>query len=116
MTHNDSREADELLEIENLLTEDQRRPLSVAAHYQFREELCATNHNDEPVITREWLMATMSPLVRQFHEDSSEYGEDFLDDDEIFALLVSDLSQLIATSCQREMILAQELTGGTIEQ
>ena len=77
--------------------------------------MIATTHNDEPIITRKWLMATMSPLVRQSHEDMSESCEDFLDDDEIFALLVSDLSRLIATSCQREMILAQKLTGGTNE-
>ena len=116
MTNTDSREADELLEIEGLLTADQRRPLTVAGHHQLREELHATTHNNAPIITREWLMATMSPLVRRFHDDSSEYGEDFLDDDEIIALLVSDLSRLIATSCQREMILAQKLTGGNAQQ
>jgi hypothetical protein len=72
-------------------------------------------HNDTPVITREWLSTTLQPLVRQFHDDCSDCGEDFLHNDEIFALLVSDLSRLIATSCEREIRTAQKLTGGTIE-
>jgi hypothetical protein len=77
--------------------------------------MSATTHNDKPVITREWLSATLSPLVSQFHDDCSECGEDFLHNDEIFALLVFDLSRLIATSCEREIRIAQKLTGGTIE-
>lgn len=72
-------------------------------------------HNNTPVITREWLSATLSPLVRQFHDDASDCGEDFLHDDEIFALLVSDLSDLIATSCEREIRIAQKLTGEPID-
>jgi hypothetical protein len=46
MTHNDSREAAELLEIERLLTHDQRRPLSVAGHHHFRESLRAATDDD----------------------------------------------------------------------
>ena len=46
MTNTDSREADELLEIEGLLTADQRRPLTVAGHHHFRESL-RTETGDE---------------------------------------------------------------------
>ena len=77
--------------------------------------MSALTHNDKPVITRLWLMETLSPLVDQTHDDCSECGEDFLDDYAIFALLVSDLSELIATSCKGELRFAQKLTGGTIE-
>jgi|GEM_PF-4422234 len=49
MNNNDSREADELLEIENLLTHDQRRPLSVAGHHAFREGLRATDSIDDDI-------------------------------------------------------------------
>jgi hypothetical protein len=73
--------------------------------------MSATLHNDAPVITRQWLLATLSPLVSQFHDDAAECGEDFLSDDEIISLLISDLSRLIATSCEREMRIAETLTG-----
>jgi hypothetical protein len=46
MNNTDSREADELLEIEAMLTEDQRRPLSVAGHHAFREELRGCTDDD----------------------------------------------------------------------
>lgn len=43
MKNTDSREAAALLEIERLITHDQRRPLSVAGHHSFREGLRATD-------------------------------------------------------------------------
>ena len=46
MTNPDSREAAALLEIERLLTDDQRRPLSVAGHHAFREELRGSTDDD----------------------------------------------------------------------
>ena len=47
MTNTDSREADELLEIENLLTADQRRPLTINKHQQLRNGLLAAVTDDD---------------------------------------------------------------------
>lgn len=49
MTNTDSREAAELLEIERLITHDQRRPLSVAGHHAFREGLRSTDSIDDDI-------------------------------------------------------------------
>ena len=49
MTNNDSREAAALLEIERLITHDQRRPLSVAGHHAFREGLRFTGGIDDDI-------------------------------------------------------------------
>ena len=47
MTNTDSREAAELLEIEGLLTADQRRPLTIDKHQQLRDSLLAAVTDDD---------------------------------------------------------------------